>query len=84
MKVSIDIDCTPEEARTFFGLPDLTPVHDTLVREMQRRMEEGISPEEIDRMMAGWMGGATSGFGEMQKAFWSMMEKAGQSGKKGS
>ena len=28
MKVTIDIDCTPEEARRFMGLPDLTPVHD--------------------------------------------------------
>ncbi len=25
MKVSVDIDCTPEELRTFFGLPDVQP-----------------------------------------------------------
>jgi len=28
MKVTVDVDCTPEEARRFLGLPDLTPVHD--------------------------------------------------------
>ena len=27
MKVTVDVDCTPEEARRFLGLPDLTPVH---------------------------------------------------------
>jgi hypothetical protein len=26
MKISVDVDCTPEEARRFLGLPDLTPV----------------------------------------------------------
>ena len=24
VKVNFNIDCTPEEARTFFGLPDVT------------------------------------------------------------
>src|SRR5437868_1199614 len=26
MKVNVQIDCTPEEARAFFGLPDLGPM----------------------------------------------------------
>ena len=30
MKVKIDIDCTPEEARAFFGLPDLGPLHEQM------------------------------------------------------
>jgi hypothetical protein len=30
MKVHIDIDCTPEEARTFFGLPDLQPMQEAV------------------------------------------------------
>ena len=32
MKVKIDIDCTPEEARTFFGLPDLGPLQKEMLK----------------------------------------------------
>ncbi|MEO7470377.1 MAG: DUF6489 family protein, partial [Sphingobium limneticum] len=28
MKVTVDVDCTPAEARAFLGLPDVTPIHD--------------------------------------------------------
>src|ERR1700712_2838966 len=34
MKVTVDVDCTPEEARRFLGLPDLSPVHDAYVAKM--------------------------------------------------
>jgi len=37
MKVIVDVDCTPEEARRFLGLPDLTPVHDLYLDKMKRR-----------------------------------------------
>ena len=38
MKVTIDIDCTPEEARAFLGLPDLGPAQRAYVEEFQKRM----------------------------------------------
>ena len=31
MKFTVDVDCTPEEARRFLGLPDLTPVHQAYI-----------------------------------------------------
>ena len=37
MKVTINLDCTPEEARVFMGLPDVTPLNDHLVSEMKKR-----------------------------------------------
>ena len=37
MKVKIDIDCTPEEARTFFGLPDLGPLQQAMLKAMQEK-----------------------------------------------
>ena len=41
MKITIDTECTPEEARRFLGLPDLSPVHDAYVAKLQRLIEEG-------------------------------------------
>ena len=37
MKVTVDIDCTPEEARRFMGLPDLSEVHAAYVDKMLAR-----------------------------------------------
>ena len=35
MKITVDIDCTPEEARHFFGLPDVKPMQDALMQQIQ-------------------------------------------------
>lgn len=54
MKVTFDIDCTPEEARRFLGLPDLSPVHAAYVDKMQRAMAEGFTPDMMPDMMKSW------------------------------
>ncbi|MDB5668219.1 MAG: hypothetical protein JWL74_1169 [Alphaproteobacteria bacterium] len=54
MKVSVDIDCTPEEARRFLGLPDLTPVHEAYVERMTRMVADGASTETFSEMMRSW------------------------------
>lgn len=78
MKVKIDIDCTPAEARAFFGLPDLSPINDKLVEEMGKRVEENMGALDPEAFMRNWM---TMG-GEWQKQFMGMMESA-QGGKTG-
>ncbi len=54
MKVTVDFDCTPEEARRFMGLPDLTPVHEVYVERMQRAVTEGVTPEYFSDMLRSW------------------------------
>lgn len=54
MKVSVDVDCTPEEARRFLGLPDLTPVHDAYVGRMTKLVTDGSSAEHLDELMKSW------------------------------
>ena len=45
MKVTVDIDCTPEEARRLMGLPDLTPLHEAYLDHMRKMMGEGTTPD---------------------------------------
>jgi hypothetical protein len=45
MKVTVDVDCTPEEARRFLGLPDLSPVHEAYVEKMKAAVTEGPTPK---------------------------------------
>jgi hypothetical protein len=54
MKVSVDVDCTPEEARRFLGLPDLSTVHDAYVEKMKSALAEGPTPEMFGDMVKAW------------------------------
>lgn len=81
MKVNINIECTPQEARAFFGLPDVTPLNEALVGEMQKRMGENMDAMEPEALMRSWM----SYGGEWQKQFMGLMARAagGAGGPKG-
>jgi len=53
MKFNFDIDGEPEEFRRLFGLPDVTPMQDRMMEEMEKKMAEYIasfSPEELAKM----------------------------------
>ena len=65
MKVSIDIDCTPEEARRFLGLPDLSSVHEAYVENMKAALAAGAGtgPEAVAEMMKAWGPMSEAGMG---------------------
>ena len=62
MKVRIEAECTPEEARAFLGLPDMGPFNARVVEEMTRRMETNTAALQPDEVMKNWMslGGAAT------------------------
>ncbi len=49
MKVHIEIDCTPEEARTFMGLPDVGKANDIYVDTMSKAMKGVSNPEQLQQ-----------------------------------
>lgn len=72
MKVTVDFDCTPEEARRFMGLPDLTAVHQAYVDKMTRSVTEGLGPEHFAEMMKNW-GPMSEGALDMWKGMFDQM-----------
>ena len=50
MKFNVDVDCTPEEARAFLGLPDLSPIHDRYVQMALDAMNGQASMEQVEQM----------------------------------
>jgi hypothetical protein len=50
MKVTFNIDCTPEEARNFLGLPDVTPIHEKYVQTMMDTMDGSNSVEQMENL----------------------------------
>ena len=55
MKVTIEIDCTPQEARAFLGQPDVEAFNDWLMQQMKGRFEQNMELLKPDEMMKGWM-----------------------------
>lgn len=72
MKFTVNVECSPEEARRFMGLPDVTPINEALVAEMGKRMEKNLSLMSGEAMMNSWMSVGT----QAQDAFVKMMTSA--------
>lgn len=73
MKVTIDIDCTPEEARAFMGLPDVKPMQETMMKEVEDRMRANLQAMDPETMFKTWLPAGMQSFEQMQKMFWSQM-----------
>ena len=71
MKVTVNVECTPQEARAFLGLPDVTPINELMIREMQARMKSNMAALQPDELMKNWMalgGQATEHFRKLMTA----------------
>ena len=73
MKITVDVDCTPEEARAFLGLPDVRPMQEQLMREVQERMAANIRAMEPEAMLRTWLPATLKGFEQIQEMFISQM-----------
>ena len=76
MKVEIEIECTPEEARRFLGLPDVQPMQVAMVEEMRRRMMANLEAMEPETLMRTWLPVGLQGLENVQKIFWTQLYKA--------
>ena len=70
MKVTIEIECTPEEARTFFGLPDLGDLQQAMSEELMTKMRSSLGALDTESLMKTWFSGDLKGWEQMQKSFW--------------
>ncbi len=69
MKFTVNVECSPEEARRFMGLPDVTPINEALVQEMTTRMQKNLALMSGESMMSSWMSVGT----QAQDAFVKLM-----------
>ena len=73
MKIRIDIDCTPHEARAFLGLPHVEPMQEALVAQMQERLTQYLDAMEPDALISAWLPGGIKGLTALQEQFWKQM-----------
>ena len=77
MKIKLDIDCTPEEVRQFFGLPEVKPLQEELLKEVQDRLRANIKAMDPEAMLKTWLPATLKGFEQLQEMFLSRMGGTG-------
>jgi hypothetical protein len=77
MKIHIEIDCTPAEARAFLGLPDVGPMQAAMTEELQKRLQAALKASDPEALLKAWLpGGLESGmkgWEDFQRQLWSQM-----------
>jgi Family of unknown function (DUF6489) len=54
MKVNVEIDCTPLEARQSIGLPDVAPMQIAVMDKLQQQMMANIDRASPEALMQSW------------------------------
>jgi len=67
MKFKVDIDCTPDEARAFLGLPDVKPLQEALLPEVEERLRATLKAMDPEAMLKNWLPATLKGFEQLQQ-----------------
>ncbi len=74
MKVTVDIDCTPEEARAFFGLPNVQPMQDVLMKKIEERTVASLDAMSPEALLKNWLPAGVQGLEQLQALFWQSLQ----------
>ena len=77
MKINFDIECTPEELRGFFGLPDVKPMQERLMKEVEERVRANLKALDPEAMLKTWLPAGLKGFEQLQEMFLNQMAGRG-------
>ena len=72
MKINIEVDCTPDEARRFLGLPDIADMQQRVISAMEQRLVDAISGSDPQKLMDTWLPFGVKGM-EQWQALWSQL-----------
>ncbi|RKK03761.1 hypothetical protein EBE87_24230 [Pseudoroseomonas wenyumeiae] len=74
MKFTVEIDCTPEEARHFFGLPEVKPMQDAAMAKLGQQMADAVANLSPEAMLRNWLPLSPWSPAQMQEAMSSMFK----------
>ena len=55
MKITVNVECSSQEARSFLGLPDVSGLNEAMMAEMQSRLKTNMAALQPDELMKNWM-----------------------------
>jgi hypothetical protein len=68
-EMKIQVDVTPEEARTLLGLPDVKPMQKAMMEDIEGRMKKALSAMEPDALFKMWLPAGLQNMEAWQKLF---------------
>jgi len=60
MKITIDVDLTPAEAREMLGMPNIQKVQEAFLKQIEKKMTDEIKNLSPEKIMKSWMSGAST------------------------
>jgi len=75
MKITFDIDATPQELRTFFGLPDVETLQKEMMDQIRKKTLDGVEGFDILSLMKPLLPENMMTMSSLQKSFWNSFTK---------
>lgn len=69
MKITVEIDCTPIEARQFFGMPNIEPLQAKMMAKIEQSMADAIERFSPEALMGTWLSALPQSSEWVQKMF---------------
>ena len=54
MKVNVEVECTPAEAREFLGMPDIRELQASLLKRLEGRLVAGLDALSPEGVLQNW------------------------------
>ncbi len=70
MKIKIEVDCTPQEMREFFGLPDVQGLQADLLEDIQKKWSGGVEGYDPMTLIKPFLPAHLQNLENLQKMFW--------------
>jgi len=75
LKFNIEIECTPEEARHFLGLPEVAPMQQRLIEEIEAQLKKTVHEMDGKAMLEQWLPIGMKGVEQFQ-SMWTQLAAA--------
>jgi len=75
MKITMNVECTPEEARAFLGLPDVKPMQEEMLKEVQKRLSASLKAMDPETIVKTWLPATLQGYEQLQEMFLTQMAR---------
>jgi hypothetical protein len=82
MKINVDMEMTPEEARKLMGLPDVSAMQQEVMAEIAKRVKAGLDTSDPEAMLKAWMPMGGAGLEQFQRFLWDSASRAAGTKKK--
>ena len=73
MKVTVEVECTPAEARQFFGLPNVEPMQAAVMEQVEKKMLSEMERFSPDSLMKSWLSVLPNNAERLQEMFGSLL-----------